>query len=203
MATVSQSLPELSSIQRKGLKLTAVGLLTFAAFPVLRLAGILEWGGGGLWVLLLSTYGACVLVWGVYVLRTETKRPLTPKRALLIPLLVIAMAGATDLFTRGRLIEWWMDSQPQGALAHLDTLGARFNQLIQIAASTYVVLGAAIRSEQWPWVLASVGLILGVSWMLELVPTASWAFTGVAVLGIVPAIIGYRATSSPDKPTEG
>lgn len=190
---------ELSDTEWRGVKLAIVGLLLFAAFPVLRLAGILEWGSGGLWVLLLSTYGACILIWGIFVVRTETGRPLTPKRALLIPLLVTAMAIATDLLTRGRLIEWWVDSRFQGPLHNLNVFGSRFQQLEHIGASIYVVLGAAARSEQWPWVLVSVGLILGVSWMLELIPYGSLMFVLVAIFGIVPAIIGYRAAPRLDE----
>lgn len=161
-----------------------MGLDAFASFPVLRLAGILEWGGGGLWVLLLSTYGACVFVLGIAVARTGTKRSLSPQLALWAPILVAVLAVAMDLLTRGRLIEWW-EIHFQWSRPNISNLAYAFgHQLVWIGVSTVLVIGAAIGGRRWQWWFVGVGLL---------------AIPVVILFGTIPAIIGYRAASLPDE----
>lgn len=197
MATVSQSLPEFSPLQRRGLVLTVVGLLLFLAYPVLRLTGVTQSSGPQYGFVMISPYAAGVLVWGVYVFLTDNKRPLTPRRALLIPVLVIAMFAVEDVFTQGmlhNLVEYISHSWDR---LHLRILARYVPMLVLAASSTYAVLGAAVSTRRWQAILPAVGLVLLMVWFVSQDPYQPSPVLAVTLFGIVPFVIGYGATQPP------
>lgn len=197
MATVSKSLSGLSPVQRKGFVLTVVGLLVFVSFPLVRLATFTPPSGPQFGFMIISPYGACLLIWGIYVLRTGKPRPLTPRRVLLIPLLTIMIFAVVDVLTRGELFQLWEYVGRSWAHLHIGSLARYVPFASHIGASTFVVVGAAVRMRRRRVLLASLGLVLFVYSFIFLNNTLFQTVVGQTLLGIVPFVIGYRATQPP------
>lgn len=200
MSTLSNHRPDLTATQRWGLKLTVVGLLLYLAYPVVELAGLNRTPGRIIPFVLISPYAAGVLVWGVFVLQTGKRRPLTPRRALLIPVLVIPMFVVADLVARGRVLDLWEYLERAWPQIDLETITWYVSaHLGMTASSTYAVLGSAVRTRRWDATLSAIGLILIVTWVYMQRPYAQPPELTIAVFGIIPFVIGYRATGSPEE----
>lgn len=192
-------MPGSSKIQRLGVALAVLGLILFLAYPVLRLVGITQSSGPQFGFIVISPYAACVLVWGVYVLRTGSKRPLTPRRALLIPGLVVAMFAIFDVFTQGQLVHQWEYIQHSWDRLHLRVLAGNVPDLVLMASSTYTVLGAAVRTRRLRTILPVVGLVLFIVWFVTQDTSQPMPVFAVTLTGIVPFVIGYLATAPPEE----
>lgn len=198
MATLSSHHSDLTATQRRGLILAIVGLLLYLAHPVLRLTGLTQTTGPQYGFMLVSPYAAGGLVWGAYILRMGTQRPLTPMRALWIPVLVITMFAVLDLFAQGMLINLWEHIHRPWSRLHLRILAGNVPMLVMMAGSTYAVLGAAVSTKRLRSVLPALGLILLVVWFVAQDAYQPSPVFAVTLFGIVPFVIGYWATAPPE-----
>lgn len=142
-------------------------------------------------VWITSALGAFTLVWGIYAVSTHQWRPLTPPRALIIPILItlswimaayqpapnIDLLGApwtpptlTELFR-------YLSTSPPGAF---------------IGGSVLTAVGVAVARSQWRWAAGAIGLAAVVSLNMG---RFSGSYVGAVVLvtavGVIPTVIGY------------
>lgn len=199
-----------------GFALAFVGVCLFVVYPLapaeilpgsyrIHSSGALE--SSHPVVVYLSTVGGPVLlVWGLFVFRSGNRRPLTPRRTLLAPVLSAlgSIAGV------GRFTYEWMTATPfvSGAtqpttvnppvseIVLLELTGVQF---VALAAVSAMVVGAIAARRRWPSTLVSallpagfVALALADAWQFS--ATATETVLGTAVLAAVPFAVGYVAT---------
>lgn len=111
-----------------------------------RSAGRLD-GAGAIFRMVLSTLGVIALVVGVFVARTGRFRPLTPLRALWIPVGVFVALVATEFYD----VTFGGAHEPQ-SYVHLQAMAAAF-----VSAS---VVGSAVRVRRSLWPLLPVALLV-------------------------------------------
>lgn len=184
--------------RHQGVIVSLIGLVMVAAFPALLLSEFINrLGGVGLYVF-STTFGVCVLVWGVYILRTSESRPLTPMRALWIPILVAVVFVVIDLTTRARLLNWWTAPYSLLSGSNIGLLAWSFPRLEFIAGSTFAALGAAVQRRGWRAALPAIVLILSIIWLMYQQTHPGQPVLAVSLVGIVPFIIGYLAATLPE-----
>lgn len=135
----------------------------------------------------LMLMGACVAVWGAAVVRAGRLRSLTAEQALLIPVIVLGASVMMDLLTWGRMFYIFGRGHELGLI--VAKLSAALPAVI-IGASTFPVVGAALRQRRPAWAGASVLLVVaaiafavrpntqGMPWLITAVglPTAAFGY---------------------------
>lgn len=168
------------------------GIVGLASHPLLyEVAGVRRFQSLIVPVWLAGWFGAFTLVWGVCAAATRRWRPLTPKRALVAPV-VVAVPWIVAAFQPGPRID------PLGPPWTPPTLPELFTTLSTTPAGGFiggaVLLGAgvAVARAERRWTIATVGLAVLVALNMGRVSGHYGGATLViATFGAVPAVLGY------------
>lgn len=176
------------------------GLILTSVYPLLHIrTGIYPGGEVSDVGLFLTMIGTCILVWGVFFLRSGEIRPLTPLKTLLMPILLLTVVVLTDLLTQQALLEWWGQKHPVWSLPKAHTLARRFPEIYSVAGSSFAIVGSAVKQNRYRALVGGVLLIGIVSWIGQLPTYATGVHFIVLVLGIIPAVLGFTLSEkSPD-----
>lgn len=169
----------------------AVGLTAIALFPFRRFRTGSPAGEPAEGATFVAVLGICLVVWGVSTVYSNDWRSLTPRRALAVPLLAVAVVLATELLAVERVAELW--SRPFPARIIVWQISA-WLPMGAVGASTMPVVGSALRRRDPRWVASGVALTLVVTTLAATPYTAGMPLF-VLVFGAVPGLFGYVATA--------